>query len=75
MAFEEDKLDRRIRLWSVAVVATLVGLRWAMELYGGPSIVRGLSIAGAVALVVGLLSFLLGRRFWHLIAYLFFISC
>jgi hypothetical protein len=74
MASEEDKLDRRIRLWSIAVVAILAGLRVAMEVYGGPSILRGLSIAGAAALAVGLLSLLFGRRFWQLMAYLLFFS-
>jgi hypothetical protein len=75
MASEEDTLDRRIRLWSAAIVAILIGLRLAMDVYSGPSIMRGLSIAGAIALALGLLSLLFGRRFWHLMAYLLFFSC
>jgi hypothetical protein len=74
MASDGDKIDRHIRIWSVVVVATLVGFRLAMDVYNGPSVVRGLAIAGAIALTVGLPSFLFGRRFWQLMFYLLFFS-
>jgi hypothetical protein len=68
MTPEADKMDRRIRQWSAIVVACLIGLRLAMHVYSGPSIAFGLSIAGGVALVVGLLSLCFGHRFWQFLA-------
>jgi hypothetical protein len=74
IASREDKLVRRIGVWPIAAVSGLIGVRWATDAYSGPSIARGLSIAAGIALGVGLLSFLFGRRFWQVIAYLLFFS-
>jgi hypothetical protein len=72
MTADLQKMNRKVRFWSVVAVASLVGLRLAVDLYGGPSIGLGISIAFGFGIAVGLLSLCFGERFWRLVGYLRF---
>ena len=72
MATDLQNLNRKVRFWSVVAVASLVGLRLAVDLYGGPSIGLGISIAFGFGIAIGLLSICFGERFWRLVRYLRF---
>jgi hypothetical protein len=72
MASDLQNMNRKVRFWSVVAVATLVGPRLAVDLYRGPSIGLGISIAFGIGIAVGLLSLWFGERFWRLVGYLRF---
>ena len=72
MATDLQNLDRKVRFSSVVAVASLVGLRLAVDLYSGPSIGVGLSIAFGIGIAVGLLSLSFGERFWGIVRHLRF---
>ena len=73
MATDLQNMNRKVRFWSVVAVASLVGLRLVVDLYGGPSIGPGISIAFGFGIAVGRLSLCFGERFWRLVGYLRFL--
>ena len=70
MADDLQRIQRKVRLWLAVVLASLLGLRLAVDLYSGSRIELGLSLAFGIASVVLLLSSWLGPRFWRLLSYL-----
>ena len=67
MTTDVYNLDRRVRFWSVVAVGAVIGLRFAVHAYSGPSIALGLSVAFGAAVVLGLTSLWFGERFWRFV--------
>ena len=67
LARDEAKVDRFVRVAGGVVGGGLVGLYVAVGTYDGPSFSTAFTILGVIGAVVGVLSFVFGRRFWKVL--------